>query len=159
MSGSITFFRNLITGFVGGVLVLSVSGCIFHHSADAQVKREADIELFFKKWHGTNYQYGGNNDSGIDCSALMVEAYYELFNIVLPRTTEDQSTLGKRVRKRNISAGDLVFFKTGLSSRHVGLYLKDGIFVHASRSGGVIKSSLDSGYWAKKYWKTKRVIY
>jgi cell wall-associated NlpC family hydrolase len=124
MFGIKSIYRNLITGFVAGVLVLSLSGCIFRHSADAQVKREADIELFYRNWHGTNYQYGGNNDSGIDCSALMVEAYDQLFGIALPRTTEDQSTLGKRVRKRKISAGDLVFFKTGLSSRHVGIYLK-----------------------------------
>ena len=159
MFGINTLFRNVTCGFVAGVLALTLSGCIFHHSADTQVNREAEIELFFKKWHGTNYQYGGNNGGGIDCSALMVEAYDDLFNFALPRTTEDQSTVGKRVRKRKISAGDLVFFKTGLSSRHVGIYLKDGIFVHASRSRGVVKSSLDSAYWADNYWKAKRVIY
>ena len=87
----------------------------------------------------------------------MVEAYDDLFDIKLPRTTKDQSTLGNRVRKRNLDAGDLVFFKTGLTRRHVGIYMKDGIFVHASRSNGVVKSSLDSGYWADNFWKAKRV--
>jgi len=158
MPVSNTIFRYAITGFYGSVMMFSLAGCLSLPEPEERIKREAEIELFFQKWQGTNYQYGGNDGAGIDCSALMVEAYNDVFDISLPRTTEDQSGLGKRVRKRKVDAGDLVFFKTGLTSRHVGIYLKDGIFIHASRSGGVVKSSLDSGYWADNFWKAKRVL-
>jgi cell wall-associated NlpC family hydrolase len=142
--------------FIG--LICGLAACTSLPKPGIEVQRLAEIEIFFNKWNGTDYLFGGSSSNGLDCSALMVKAYDEVFNLKLPRTTESQSGLGKWVSKNNLKAGDLVFFKTGVLKRHVGIYLENRIFVHASQSNGVIKSSLDSGYWRKHYWKAKRLI-
>jgi cell wall-associated NlpC family hydrolase len=67
------------------------------------------------------------------------------------------SHLGKKVSQNNLKPGDLVFFKTGLFSRHVGIYLDKRKFLHASTSVGVTISSLDNQYWKKNYWKSVRI--
>jgi probable lipoprotein NlpC len=125
---------------------------------DEEVLRAAQIEAFYHRWQGTSYQYGASGAQGIDCSALMVEAYDNLFDIRLPRTTEGQSKLGSRVKFSKLGSGDLVFFKTGVFDRHVGIYVGDGFFVHSSVSGGVAKSSLSHGYWHDHYWKARRLL-
>jgi probable lipoprotein NlpC len=140
------------------VVLLSQGGCIFLPRPSTEVQRAAEIESFYRKWGGSSYSFGGTSQSGIDCSALMVKAYSEIYNIGLPRTTENQAKMGKRVRKKNLEAGDLVFFKTGIVRKHVGIYVGDGVFVHSSASSGVIKSSLDTGYWDDHYWKAKRLL-
>ena len=139
------------------VLVITLNGCIFLPRPSDDVRRQAEIEQFYQKWQGTQYRFGGTNQQSIDCSALMVHAYNDIYDMNLPRTTDDQAKLGKRVRLKSLKAGDLVFFKTGFARRHVGIYIADDVFVHASESKGVIKSRLDSGYWAEHYWKAKRV--
>jgi probable lipoprotein NlpC len=65
--------------------------------------------------------------------------------------------LGANVDKNQLRAGDLVFFKTGRTDRHVGVYLENGTFLHASTSQGVIISKLDENYWKSAYWKAKRL--
>ncbi len=138
-------------------IAISLSSCHSLPEPSEEVRRQAQIEQFFQKWQGTRYGYGGTGQQGIDCSALMVEAYSDIYSINLPRTTENQAKLGKRTKQKKLRAGDLVFFKTGFTRRHVGIYLDDGVFVHASESGGVMKSSLQSGYWADHYWKARRI--
>lgn len=148
----------IFTRLIAVILVISLSGCLFLPRPNKEVNRAAEIEAFYQKWQGTSYQYGGSNGSGIDCSALVVEAYDDLFGMPMPRTTEAQSDMGKRIRAKNLKSGDLVFFKTGIFKRHVGIYLDHGVFVHASGSGGVMKSTLRSDYWSDHYWKSKRVL-
>lgn len=136
---------------------LGLAACSSTPESSRESFQEARIEQFFKKWQGTKYGYGGSSTQAIDCSALMVHAYNELYAINLPRTTESQAKVGKKIRQRNLRAGDLVFFKTGFRKKHVGIYMGDDIFVHASTSAGVIKSSLASEYWSDHYWKSRRV--
>ncbi|MGH8762807.1 MAG: NlpC/P60 family protein, partial [Nitrosospira sp.] len=76
---------------------------------------------------------------------------------VLPRSTEFQAELGEDIGKAQLRAGDLVFFKTGISVRHVGVYLEGGRFLHASTSKGVMISRLNESYWKSAYWKAKRL--
>ena len=66
--------------------------------------------------------------------------------------------MGKRIRRSQLRAGDLVFFKTGWAKRHVGIYSGSGRFIHASTSKGVISSQLDSDYWRKHFWQARRVM-
>ena len=139
------------------IVAMCLSSCRSLPEPSEELHRQAQIEQFFKEWQGTQYGYGGTNQQRVDCSALMVHAYSDLYSIQLPRTTEDQAKLGKRVKQRKLQAGDLVFFKTGFNRRHVGIYLDDGVFVHASESGGVMKSSLESGYWSDRFWKARRI--
>ncbi|SEV95037.1 lipoprotein [[Haemophilus] ducreyi] len=112
-----------------------------------------------KEWQGTRYRLGGNNKAGVDCSGFMQVTFRRLFNIDLPRTTTDQLKKGNKIARNKIKAGDLVFFKTGRgpNGKHVGVYVKDGKFLHASTKGGVIYSNINSAYWRKAFWQARRL--
>ncbi|GLS91844.1 hypothetical protein GCM10007916_29140 [Psychromonas marina] len=112
----------------------------------------------FSKWQGTPYRLGGNSKKGIDCSALVQNIYRDSFNITLPRTTETQVEQGYLVYRNQLQIGDLVFFKTGWNTRHVGIYIGNEEFIHASTSQGVITSSLNNVYWKPRYWQAKRIL-
>ncbi|PIE24267.1 MAG: glycoside hydrolase [Neptuniibacter caesariensis] len=109
-------------------------------------------------WRGTPYRLGGNSKNGIDCSGFTQVTFTERFHTQLRRTTKDQVTQGKPVSKSMLQPGDLVFFKTGGKKvRHVGIYLEDGVFLHASTSRGVTLSRLDNPYWRQHYWTARRI--
>lgn len=120
-------------------------------------KERAQLKKYFKSWEGVGYRYGGVSTKGIDCSGLTLRAYKELYDVDLPRTVAGQSKTGVQVKKSSLHPGDLIFFKTGRYSRHVGIYLGKNTFIHASRSKGVTRSSLDNAYWRKRFWQAKRV--
>ncbi|HGO5815455.1 TPA: NlpC/P60 family protein [Mannheimia haemolytica] len=111
------------------------------------------------EWKGTRYRLGGNSKAGIDCSGFMQVTFRDLFGIDLPRTTTEQANEGERISKSDLRTGDLVFFKTGRgpNGKHVGVYVKNGQFLHASTKGGVIYSDLDSPYWSKAFWQARRL--
>lgn len=109
-----------------------------------------------ERWRGTYYRLGGLGAGGIDCSGLTYVVYRDLFGERLPRTTEGQGRIGQAVKRRALGPGDLVFFKTGIFQKHVGIYVEDGKFLHASRRSGVRLSSLDNEYWRERYWKARR---
>ncbi len=115
------------------------------------------LKNYFSGWIGTRYTLGGLSHDGVDCSGLTLLAYKELFDKELPRTVEEQVQRGTSVKKEYLRPGDLVFFKTGIFQRHVGIYLDDDLFVHASRSNGVMISRLDDTYWKNHYWKAKHI--
>ncbi|MBF0573892.1 MAG: C40 family peptidase, partial [Desulfamplus sp.] len=79
------------------------------------------------------------------------------FGITLPRSTEEMADIGESVEEGEWRAGDLLFFKTGIVTRHVGVYIEDGRFLHVSSIKGVIISSLNNNYWRNTYWKAKRI--
>lgn len=110
-------------------------------------------------WKNTKYVLGGTTKKGIDCSAFTQIMYRDIFGINIPRVTVDQANVGKKVKKSNLKAGDLVFFKTGLgpNGQHVGIYMKDGLFLHASSRGGVKYSSLDRAYWSRTFYQARRL--
>lgn len=108
-------------------------------------------------WEGVPYRLGGLSKKGVDCSGFVYMTYLTHFNIRLPRSTHQQSQAGKNVFRRDLSAGDLVFFRIGYSTRHVGVYLENGLFAHASKSSGVMISDLQDDYWSKRYWKAVRI--
>ena len=95
---------------------------------------------------------------GIDCSAF-VKRIYAIFNTHLPRTTGEQSQIGKKVEKDELEEGDLVFFKTRRSNNgHVGIYIGNNEFVHASRLNKEVKvDNLDTPYFNKRFLKGVRV--
>ncbi len=112
----------------------------------------------YQSWQGTPYQLGGLSKTGIDCSGFVYLTFKDKFGVKLPRTTETQAERGARIYIGQLQAGDLIFFKTGWKTRHVGIYLSDGRFLHASTSKGVIISRLDNVYWKKKYWLSRRIL-
>ncbi len=111
----------------------------------------------YHEWKGVKYKKGGLSKKGIDCSGFVYLTYLSRFGVKLPRTTEEMAALGEKVSQEKLRPGDLVFFKTGFFSQHVGLFIGGRKFLHASSSKGVTISSLDDYYWSKKYWKSKRI--
>lgn len=107
-------------------------------------------------WAGTPYRLGGASRRGIDCSAFVQTTFRQHFDQSLPRSTARQATLGRQVARSDMRPGDLVFFRTGGKTRHVGIYVDDGRFLHASTSQGVTFSHLDNPYWRDAWWMARR---
>jgi len=114
---------------------------------------------FIDTWMGTPYRYGGNSRQGIDCSAFTQRFYETVYQTNLPRTTVEQITLIKKKKVHKLKEGDLVFFTFGKKRKndHVGIYLQNGYFVHASSTKGVTISSLHDKNYKEKYSKGGRV--
>lgn len=115
-----------------------------------------EILRIYRKWKGVHYKMGGNSMAGIDCSALTRRVYSKT-NVYLPRTTSRQIRLGKRVKKENLRVGDLVFFKSTPHQRHVGVYVGNGKFMHASSKKGVTISTLNNKYWVAHYEQSRHI--
>ncbi|MDW7773561.1 MAG: NlpC/P60 family protein [Desulfobulbaceae bacterium] len=111
----------------------------------------------YNEWKSAKYRKGGMSIQGIDCSGFVHLTYRSKFGIDLPRSTDLQVKLGKKVVRSSLQAGDLVFFKTGFFQKHVGIFLENQKFMHVSTRNGVMISSLDEHYWSRKYWMAKRV--
>ena len=126
---------------------------------DDQIMVIANLSEHQQEWQGTRYRIGGNSKSGVDCSGFMQITFRDLFGIDLPRMTVDQAKEGTKISKSELRTGDLVFFNTGRgpNGKHVGVYFKNGQFLHASTKGGVIYSDMDSPYWTKTFWQARRL--
>jgi probable lipoprotein NlpC len=120
-------------------------------------KTKQILDQQYLNWRHVRYRMGGLSKNGIDCSGLVYLTYRTKFGIAMPRSTQYQSNTGRTIRKDQLRSGDLVFFKTGFSTRHVGMYIDKGRFLHVSTSKGVMISSLNNSYWASRYWKAQRV--
>ncbi|MDD3267732.1 MAG: peptidoglycan endopeptidase [Syntrophomonadaceae bacterium] len=113
-----------------------------------------------QEYLGTPYRYGGQSPGGFDCSGF-VRYIFAQFDINLPHNAAAQYGNGAEVGKPDLVAGDLVFFACGSSSiDHVGIYSGNDQFIHSSspRSGGVIYSSLSSGYYSGNYVGGRRIL-
>lgn len=108
-------------------------------------------------WWGTRYCLGGSDESCIDCSAFTQIMLYKVYGVVVPRTAHEQYNFSARINDTDLQEGDLVFFKSGRSITHVGLYVGNYKFVHAAISEGVMISDLSDTYWSKKYAGAGRV--
>ena len=130
--------------------------------ADAQTwspsEAESRLRTAAKRWDGTPHQMGGASRRGADCSGLVQSVFANEFNVTVPRTTERQAQVGTEVSQGELQPGDLVFFRPGFKKRHVGIYISDGEFLHASSSSGVTVSPLDRAYWQDHWWQGRRVL-
>jgi cell wall-associated NlpC family hydrolase len=128
------------------------------HNAPVDNDIESMIRTEYHHWQGTKHRLGGNDRGGIDCSGFVKAVYRSLFKIDLPRTTREQVRQGIAVKYEDMRAGDLVFFRPPDYPRHVGIYLSDNLFVHASKSQGVVISKLDRHYWRPHFWTARRIL-
>lgn len=112
------------------------------------------LYTFIDSWYGTKYKYGGMSKSGVDCSGFCNVLYSQVYKKQIRRTTSELSKDINKKSKGNLKEGDLVFFTISKKKNsHVGVYLANNKFVHASSSKGVIISSLDNPYYKKTYSK------
>jgi peptidoglycan endopeptidase LytE len=110
-----------------------------------------------KTFLGAPYKLGGSTLKGIDCSAF-VKKIYEIFDIQLPRTTREQFKVGKKVNMDQLEEGDLVFFRRRGNRAHVGIYVGDNQFVHASSYSREVKiDHLDTPYYSQRFLRGVRV--
>lgn len=136
----------------------------FHALARAGLKLGFDIEehddhsLFLEsaKWLNVPYKPGGISMEGVDCSGLTCSIYRNVYGKELSRRSQDQYASDCHHKKRagHLKSGDLVFFTTPNSGKecgHVGIYLKNNLFIHASSNRGVVVESLDGSYW-QEHW-------
>ena len=112
------------------------------------------------KYLDTPYKYGGNTGNGIDCSAFTKQVYENSVSVELPRTAREQYATGEKIDRDELKFGDLVFFNTRKTNNpgHVGIYLGDNQFVHASRTLGVTVSSMDSKYYKTRFAGARRML-
>jgi murein DD-endopeptidase / murein LD-carboxypeptidase len=150
------------------MLFFSTSGSTSIATADIKLKtieskqkQKAYIDnallSFYNEWKNVKYKFGGESKRGIDCSAFTQKAFKEKFHLDIPRTARTQVKIGKAVKKRDLKLGDLVFFKTSKTNRHVGIYMGDGTFMHASIKG-VKFTNLNKPFYKKAYWTSRRVL-
>lgn len=127
---------------------------------DVDVESLKNISLlgFIEDWFGTRYRYGGETKRGIDCSALTGTLLLAVYGFAVPRTARQQYKASERILKEELKEGDLVFFNTTGGVSHVGLYLENNYFLHASSSEGVTISNLDENYFSRRYVGAGRII-
>ena len=125
---------------------------------DVEVEQVVNLNLFkmIDEWMGTRYRLGGADKTGIDCSALMQILFTSLYGVSIPRTAREQYDFSKKVSRTELKEGDLVFFNTIGGVSHVGMYLQNNKFIHASTSGVTISDLYDE-YWSRKFIGVGRI--
>ncbi|MBQ6956199.1 MAG: C40 family peptidase [Bacteroidales bacterium] len=130
------------------------------HSTGITLNDKDNRKLYsaIDSWYGTPYQYGGCSTSGVDCSCFVGNIFKSVYGITLHRTANDiQKDMSKFVDRNGLREGDVVFFTNSNGKvSHVGIYLKDDLFVHSSTSNGVSISSLENSYWKKHFYRGGR---
>ena len=171
--------RSLLSGLL--IIAVSLSSCRSHKevsktntssSKAAKVKEkyalvlkvdESKIEniklyTFIDEWYAVPYKYGGNTKSGIDCSNFTATLYSTIYNKSISGSSSGIFEKCKVVSKSNLEEGDLVFFKIdGNKISHIGVYLQNNKFVHATTKKGVMIDDLDEPYYKKYYFKSGRI--
>jgi len=139
---------NLSKGYFSQIMGVALS-------ATSNVK----LFQFVYEWIGTPYHLGGDTKKGIDCSKFAFELYNKVFNTVIGNNSRNIFSMVNPVGKEELKEGDLVFFKIhSRSITHVGVYIGDGRFAHASSSKGVMISNLADPYWTRYYYNGGRLL-
>ncbi len=113
---------------------------------------------FIDEWYGVPYKYGGKNKNGIDCSNFTSTLYLTIYNKSVSGSSSSIYDQCKTISKNNLEEGDLVFFKIdGDKISHVGVYLQNNKFVHATTKKGVMINDLDEAYYKKYYFKAGKL--
>lgn len=130
-----------------------------HQGTGIELNSKDNKELYaaIDRWYGTPYQYGGCTTDGVDCSCFVDHIYEEVYGVKLHRVAADIQKDVTLIGRNQLREGDVVFFTNSNGKvSHVGIYLKDDMFVHSSTSRGVTVSLLSNTYWNKHFYKGGR---
>ncbi|MBU3954129.1 MAG: C40 family peptidase [Proteobacteria bacterium] len=162
-------FLKTCTGLVYILIVILSTSLAFGmetkpaYSLSAVGLTDQEFENRLNQYVGIPYRKGGTTTKGLDCSGFVRLVYDQIFGIDLPHSSMAQFTFSdlKKIDKNDIQSGDLIFFSNKGKKRinHVGVYLSDNKFIHASSSEGITVSGLDERYWKKRFVGTKRHEY
>jgi lipoprotein Spr len=152
--------KKTVNSSTSSIFIETASSLQFKYALllNTEVEAIKNLPLFklIDDWFGTRYRLGGSTKDGIDCSAFMQVLFAGLYTISLPRTAKEQYNFSRKISRSELKEGDLVFFNTVGGISHVGFYLQNNKFVHAS-SGGVTVSDLDEDYWTRHFIGSGRV--
>ncbi|MBR9868667.1 MAG: glycoside hydrolase [Oceanospirillales bacterium] len=155
-----------MTRFIALLLLLSLSGCgsqpyraaeLPSSTAEPSSEVRASLLQQYREWQGVPYLLGGQDKQGVDCSAFTQLTFRQRLGAEIPRTTLAQARLGYQVEMPQLQPGDLLFYRSRVKLRHVGIYIGKGEFLHASTSRGVMISSLNNPYWIQHFWQARRL--
>jgi len=154
-----TRYQAIVLLLIGSFLI----GCASSKKAATRERKINTVIKTARSYSGVPYKWGGTSRSGMDCSGLLLRSFQSI-NMEIPRTSIDQSKMGKNVGLSDVREGDLVFFAAGKKKRkitHVGLVTnvrskEDVRFIHASSSKGVVEVNLLSRYYKKIFIKAVR---
>lgn len=119
-----------------------------------------DVTRECRSFLGTPYRFGGMSEAGVDCSGLVHLVFKKAGEVVLPHSSKKLRTLGRKISLAQARPGDLLFFRTGYMGgvNHVGVYIGNGRFIHASTKLGVIESGMDDDYYRRRFVEARRLI-
>ena len=145
------------------IVILLLTACTgpYTISTPPRFKTQKQAQL----WHhaqtfvGVPYRFGGSGRSGMDCSGLVLRLFKDVYNIKLPHSTKELVQRGYTITLGVLETGDLVFFHDGQNRtpEHVGVYLGNFRFIHASSRRGVIVSNISDPYYQKRIWGARRI--
>jgi probable lipoprotein NlpC len=146
-------------------LTVFLSSCASSRQVTVRDGKVEKVISTARSYTGTPYKYGGTTRTGLDCSGLLMNSF-KIIDVNLPRSSDDQSKIGKEVKLKDLEPGDLVFFATGKKKRqitHVGLVTeikgKDNVkFIHASSSLGVVETNFFAEFYQIRFRGARRVI-
>ncbi|GAA3992204.1 hypothetical protein GCM10022279_14290 [Comamonas faecalis] len=128
--------------------------------SETVVDRTSEVIATAMGFVGVPYRRGGANaDTGLDCSGLVKVLYEKVQGLSLPHRAKDQAAVTEKIDKQDLQPGDLVFFNTMRRAfSHVGVYLGDGKFIHAPRTGAKVRvEDMDKAYWKRRFNGARRV--
>ncbi len=157
------------------IFIITLSGCAAHpryktggYETRPEVKNldsspttseNINLGLILQSYLGKPYKGKSKYEEGLDCSHFTRVVFQKYNRTIIPRTAAEQFAGGKEIHFRYLRYGDLVFFKTDKKKvSHVGVYVGDRQFIHASTSRGVIISNLDEKYWSERYAGARRYL-
>ena len=134
----------------------------YYVGQERQVSQHPDIVENIKKeiqkFYGAPYKWGGDSPRGTDCSGMIKTIYKNAANIALPHNAQQIYENSKSIRKMDLLFGDLVFFSSsGRRATHMGLYVTNDYFLHASSSRGVVLSKLSDSYYKNQFIGARRI--
>ncbi len=153
---------STINIFISSIIISSCSSTMSSSSLKRRPGTGKQIRLqeHAQSFIGIPYRYGGTSRRGMDCSGFVIRIFLDVYGMRLPHKTSALYRKGVRVTVRSLRTGDLVFFQDPGKAEpsHVGVYLGDGRFIHASSSSGVIISGLTEKYYRTRFVGARRIL-